>query len=112
LFLYHRSGTEEQYGELQQLLDDGSAYITDMQNKKTATKVRKQLQEELDRNNAEQFRDDAMVAMRESKLIVGINAGDRRGGGATEQILELEYHNLFFLFPGPLEGRRLLERRA
>jgi hypothetical protein len=58
LFLYHRSGTEEQYGELQQLLDDASAYITDMQNKKTATKARKQLQEELDRNNAEQFRGD------------------------------------------------------
>ena len=96
---------------MQQLLDDASAYITDMQNKKTATKARKQLQEELDRNNAEQFRDDAMVAMRESKLIVGINAGDR-GGGATEQMLELEYHNLFLLFPGPLEGRRLLERRA
>ena len=83
MFLYHRSGTEEQYGELQQLLDDASAYITDMQNKKTAAKARKQLQEVLDRNNAEQFRDDAMVAMRESKLIVGINAGDR-GGGATE----------------------------
>jgi hypothetical protein len=58
LFLYHRSGTEEQYGELHQLLDDASAYITDMQNKKTATKARKQLQEELDRNNAEQFRGD------------------------------------------------------
>jgi hypothetical protein len=35
-----------------------------------------------------------------------------RGGDATEQILELEYHNLFLLFPSPLEGRTLLERRA
>jgi hypothetical protein len=65
--------------------------------------VRKQLQEELDRNNAEQFRDDAMVAVRESKLIVGINAGDR-GGGVTEQTLELEYHNLFLFFQALWRG--------
>ena len=67
VFLCHRSGTEEQYGELRQLLDDASTYITDMQNRKAATKARKGLQEELDRNNAEKFRDDAMLTMRESR---------------------------------------------
>ena len=67
VFLCHRSGTEEQYGELQQLLDDASTYITDMKNRKAATKARKELQEELDRNNAEKFRDDAMLTMRESR---------------------------------------------
>ena len=39
-FLYHRSGTEEQYGELHQLLDDASAYITDMQNNKATKKAK------------------------------------------------------------------------
>ena len=39
-FLYYRSGTEEQYGELHQLLDDASAYITDMQNNKATKKAK------------------------------------------------------------------------
>ena len=66
-FLYHRSGTEEQYGELHQLLDDASAYITDMQNNKATKKAKKQLQEDLYRSNAERFRDDAMLTMRQSR---------------------------------------------
>ena len=39
-FLYHRSGTEEQYGELHQLLDDAAAYVTDMQNNKATKKAK------------------------------------------------------------------------
>ena len=67
-FLYHRSGTEvRQYGELHQLLDDASAYITDMQNNKATKKAKKQLQEDLDRSNAERFREDAMLTMRLSR---------------------------------------------
>ena len=66
-FLDHSSGTEEQYGELHQLLDDASAYITDMQNNKATKKAKKQLQEDLDRSNAERFRDDAMLTMRQSR---------------------------------------------
>ena len=66
-FLYHRSGTEKQYGELHQLLDDASAYITDMQNNKATKKAKKQLQEDLHRSNAEKFRDDAMLTMRQSR---------------------------------------------
>ena len=66
-FLDRSSGTEEQYGELHQLLDDASAYITDMQNNKATKKAKKQLQEDLDRSNAERFRDDAMLTMRQSR---------------------------------------------
>ena len=79
--------TEEQYSELQQVLDDASTYITDMQNRKAATKARKELQEELDRNNAEKFRDDAMLTMRESRYgikLLGLNAGEGIWGGGVQ----------------------------
>ena len=68
-FLCYRSGTEEQYGELQQLLDDACTSITDIQNRKAATKARKELQEELDRNNTEKFRDNAMLTVIESRYL-------------------------------------------
>jgi hypothetical protein len=58
-----RSGTEEQYGETEQLLDDISAFLDDM-HKTTTTKKK---EEELDRTSAEMFRDAAMVSMRESR---------------------------------------------
>ena len=44
-----------------------AAYITDMQNNKATKKAKKQLQEDLDRSNAERFRDDAMLTMRQSR---------------------------------------------
>ena len=61
--IFLRSGTEEQYGEIEQLLDDISAFLDDM-HKTTTTKKKK---EELDRKSAEMFRDAAMVSMRESR---------------------------------------------
>lgn len=66
-----RSGTEEQYGELENLLDDVT-YLDDMQKENTKTKAGKQLVVEKNKKQADMFRDAAMNCMRDSKSILKI----------------------------------------
>ena len=57
-FLYQRSGTEEEYSELVQLLEDVTTYQSDPATKKISIPKRK---DELDREKGLQMRNAAMV---------------------------------------------------
>ena len=57
-FLYWRSGTEEEYSELAQLLEDVTTYQSDLATKKLCAPKRK---DELDREKGLQMRNAAMV---------------------------------------------------
>ena len=57
-FLYQRSGTEEEYSELVQLLEDVTTYQSDLATKKISVPKRK---DELDREKGLQMRNAAMI---------------------------------------------------
>ena len=65
-YLIVRSGTEEQYNEIHQLLDDIRAYIDDLQQQSKKGKKK----DEKDKQKATEFRDKAMETLKRSKLFL------------------------------------------
>ena len=63
--LIYRSGTEEQYTDVHQLLDDMQSYIDDMQQTKNNKK-----KEEEDKKKGIELRDKAMETLKRSKLSI------------------------------------------
>ena len=63
--LIYRSGTEEQYTDVHQLLDDIQSYIDDMQQTKNNKK-----KEEEDKKKGIELRDKAMETLKRSKLSI------------------------------------------
>ena len=61
--LYNRSGTEEEYGELQQLLHDIHAYRRDRLELENKQKREKQEKEKTEKEKGEQMRAAALVGM-------------------------------------------------
>ena len=82
-----RLGTEEQYGDLENLLDDVTSYLDDMQKETTNTKARKQLVVEENKRQADMFRDAAMNCMRDSKSILKMKI--MREGWKRRKVLPL-----------------------
>ena len=67
--IFCRSGTEEDYGELSQLLEDISTYRRDCVEAKQIEKEKKMRKEEADRKQAEHIRNSAMGNLGGSRLI-------------------------------------------
>ncbi|CAH3043942.1 unnamed protein product [Porites lobata] len=61
-----KAGTEEQYNEIHQLLDDIRVYLDDLQQQSKKGKKK----DEQDRKKANEFRDKAMETLKRSKLLL------------------------------------------
>lgn len=65
-----RSGTEEEYTELQQLLEDISSYLRDVEAAKVAQKAANKKKDEDDKRKGEQMRKAAMEGIASTSSVV------------------------------------------
>lgn len=62
-----RSGTEEEYSEINQLMEDAATYNNDFQKEKAEQRNTNKAKEERDKQQGLAFRDAAMNTLRRSK---------------------------------------------
>ena len=67
LILLDRSGTEEDYNELNQLMEDAASYLTDMQKEEVSKKITKKAKDDEDKQKGIELRDAAMKTLKQSK---------------------------------------------
>ena len=63
----NRSGTEEEYNAIHQLMDDAASYFADMQRDKGVKKIKKRATEDEDKQKGFEMRDAAMKTLKQSK---------------------------------------------
>ena len=66
LILLDRSGTEEDYNELNQLMEDAASYLTDMQKEEVSKKITKKAKDDEDKQKGIELRDAAMKTLKQS----------------------------------------------
>ena len=63
----NRSGTEEEYKEIHQLMDDAASYFADMQKEEGVKKIKKMAKDDEDKQKGFEMRDAAMKTLKYSK---------------------------------------------
>lgn len=63
----NRSGTEEEYNVIHQLMDDAASYFADMQKEEGVKKIKNKANEDEDKQKGFEMRDAAMKTLKQSK---------------------------------------------